>query len=102
MKAQVVFPCLQAAHYYKQLLFMSWPSQLSPRQLFTFKGNWVSFLHQDPAYYKATLYPCAPQKASQNPRIATPVLTTTSPLKSRMHFVVHPSTRMNPFSSRGQ
>jgi hypothetical protein len=27
---------------------MSWPSQLTPFQLFIFKGDWVSFLHQDP------------------------------------------------------
>ncbi len=55
MKSQVVIPWFKATHYHKQFFFMYWPFQL-----FASKGNWVSFLHQDPTY----LHLCAPQKVS--------------------------------------
>jgi hypothetical protein len=45
-----------------------------------------------PRLLQSHLHLCAPQKASQNPGITALVLTTTSPLKSQMHLIVHLST----------
>jgi hypothetical protein len=55
-----------------------------------------------PRLLQSHLHPCAPQKASQNLRIVALVLTTTSPLRGRTHFIVRPFTQMNLLSSRGQ